>query len=137
MAFTPEQRAAFKIVARLVPAAKEDRKVLARELGLLKKLRRQYAPLDFWETVRPVIQLDTLLYFLGPYGAQQLREEWGAYRIGQAEKVRLAEEALDREIALLERSVEAEAPIELDSPTKVDRIGSIKSAIQWADSPTP
>lgn len=139
MAFTPDQQGAFALVRQLVPTAVSDRRLLLRELAILRKLRRLYEPLSFWRTIKPAAPLDSLSYFVAPYGAEQLRLEWAAFRIGAAEKARLAEEALDREVAALERSLEPTYPIPLDTPSKDPTLTPTRrrpaSAVAWADSP--
>lgn len=108
-----------------------DKQLFARELGVFKRLRKLYPDLAFWESVRPVILLSSLIYFYGPYPAAQLKRDYALYEFMKAEHARAEAAKLENDIRRLEDQ------IELDSKPKVDTIESRpkrQSTAQWADS---
>lgn len=117
----------------LVEGALDDRKVMIREMGLLKRLRKEYAPLEFWVTLRPAIRLTSLLYFFTDYGKECLEREWRDYRNSAALKVAADSAELDHAIEALERKISLDtddkSPIVNPLPRKRKH-----SPIEWADS---
>lgn len=139
---TADQRDAFTILQRLVdPLVLLDQKTLARELGLLKRLRRARPDAAFWLGLKPAIPLDSLLYFCGPYGEQSLQHEWNLYQVHKAQVVEQERQEWERQIAALEDALAPEETIireanALDSQIKTPRVSSKRGALDWVDSGT-
>lgn len=121
----------------LVDTTMSDKQAFARELGLFKRLRNSAPDLAFWESVRPAIKLDTLLYFYGPYAAAQLKQDYGLYEFGKAEQARAEAAQLENDIRRLENDIRR-LENELDKLNKTDRIEENRpkrqSTAQWVDA---
>lgn len=109
-----------------------DKQAFARELGLFKRLRKNMPDLAFWESVRPAIKLDTLLYFLGAYGAAQLKQDYGLYEFGKAEQARAEAAQLEHDIQRLEDQIELDRVDK--NPTVEQNRPKRQSTAQWVDA---
>ena len=116
----------------LAEGATKDQKVLRRELGILKRLRARYNPLEFWASLKPAIRLNSLAWFLTDYGAQSLQQEWNAYQIGEAQRKAERAAALDSDIRQLEDQLD---PISLDTERNTNTVNRKQSVLEWADTP--
>ncbi|MFA6432913.1 MAG: hypothetical protein WCV82_03845 [Candidatus Paceibacterota bacterium] len=120
----------------LVEGATKDQKILRRELGILKRLRARYQPLEFWVSLKPAIRLGSLSYFLTDYGARSLQEEWNAYQIGEAQRKAEEAAALDKDIRHLEDQLEPEiGTISIDTERNTNTVNRKQSVLEWADTP--
>ena len=122
-----DQRLRYNVAKRLLePAVFADRRLLGRELSLLKRLMTARPFPDFWlNYLKPALKLDTFLYFCGGNGAEQLRHEWDLYMMLQSEEHRVrGRKPLDSQGT--DQMLESSA---VPTPTKK------RSRIDWADSP--
>lgn len=75
------------IVQRLVtPESLAGKGAWGRELHILKKLQETFRDEAFWLELAPAEQLESLSYFVAPFGAAQLREQWNLHVFGRAQE---------------------------------------------------
>lgn len=131
---SPEKLEELKVLRQLIdPKVYADFGLRAKEWSILKRLRKRYAPIEFWQRVKPAIPLDTLLYFYG-FGAEALEQEWKEYLVLLATQKMVENQELDRNIEKLERQL-AETPPEnkLDIEPNKGTIQRKLTALEWAD----
>jgi hypothetical protein len=112
------------IVQRLVnPASLKQKGAWGRELQILKRLQLRYPDDTFFLTLSPAEQVDSLTYFVAPFGAAQLQREWNLYQFSRAQ---------DRQIA-----VDMESMPRIMEDTPADSLPALKpkeTAVGWSDS---
>lgn len=98
-----------------------------RELHILKRLQAQYSDESFWLTLSPADKLDSLAYFLAPFGAAQLREHWNLHQYAAAQENQIA---IDRASSSDMMDSGANTVAEADLPVVKPR----ETPVSWADS---
>lgn len=103
-ALSLDQRARYKaVVALCTPAVAADRKLLGREIAILKKLYAARPIPEFWLSyLKPALPLDSLAYFLCEPGVSQLRVEWDRYLYHTTGQHHLNRIDRDRRTAMME-----------------------------------
>ncbi len=109
-----------------------DKRLFPRELGLFKRLRVRYPDLAFWDSVRPAIKLDTLLYFYSDYAAAQLKQDYALYEFMKAEQARAEAAKLDNDIRRLEEQIQLDTVDKV--PTVAENRPKRQSVTQWVDA---
>jgi hypothetical protein len=100
------------IVRRLVaPKVLKAKGVWGRELGVLKRLQKEFADDAFWLQLAPALPLDTLLWFCGEFGHASLKREWDLWIFSKAQD--RAQMAADTERAEREHTDRVDALLEV------------------------
>lgn len=115
------------VVAKLV--SKESlavRGAWGRELQILKRLQARFTADDFWLSLDPAEKLASLSYFVAPFGAGQLKEQWDQH---------LFRGAMDRQQEQLDSYLRVST---LDNARQTEDAPQVplkrrETAISWAD----
>lgn len=98
-----------------------------RELSILKKLQLKYNSDDFWLNLNPAEQVESLAYFIGPYGSASVEKEWHLYLFmtGQGQAILHPQNTPDSGLAS-----------DYMFPTIRDQqLKKKENAVTWTDSP--
>ncbi len=103
-----------------------------RELQILKRLQLRFADETFWTTLAPAERVDSLTYFIAPFGASQLQQHWNLHVFARSQEAQFVEERDARQNEIDSQSM---SPM-MESTNAPDQAkpAAKQSAVQWADS---